>query len=490
MMKWFEGNIPAAIQLAKSQKALFIVFVTGDDGPSQETTRVWDDEAVSQLSAANNCVALKLDSKSQLGVQFAQIYPVMVIPSVFFIAPETGLPLEVSMGQVTVDQLLEKFNKALQMQRPISQFSSPPSTGGSSVSATSVPADPDNTLGATGGNTADVMPGSSIDDGELLDDTADVIPGETLEERKERLLKKMAERRDQKEKEAQDKDRKSEVERRKQGQEAQKFRQWKAEMEKKEFENSYKKEKEEQKRALEKVRADLERDRQERAMKYKQEKAQQEEANERNKKAKLEAEAKRLEKENAAKRESARVQFRLPDGSSVYQIFASSDTLSVARNFIQQRLNVNSVTLSTTFPKRTFIEDDMDRTLLELELVPSSVLIVLFGGTKRSGHMTASQSTGNGFLWMLLAPLIAIWNFIYAFLFPPMPARAGNQNAERLENRSSGSMGNDQSSTPRQRSSVGHQGLRSRNFGNINRLTADDEDDESATWNGNSTQQM
>lgn len=29
MMKWFEGNIPAAIQLAKSQKTLFIVFVTG-----------------------------------------------------------------------------------------------------------------------------------------------------------------------------------------------------------------------------------------------------------------------------------------------------------------------------------------------------------------------------------------------------------------------------------------------------------------------------
>lgn len=29
MMKWFEGNIPAAIQLAKTQKTLFIVFVTG-----------------------------------------------------------------------------------------------------------------------------------------------------------------------------------------------------------------------------------------------------------------------------------------------------------------------------------------------------------------------------------------------------------------------------------------------------------------------------
>lgn len=74
------------------------------------------------------------------------------------------------------------------MQRPVSQFPSPPSAGGSSVPAASVSADSDNTLGATGGNAADVMPGSSIDDGELLDDTADVIPGETLEERKERYF--------------------------------------------------------------------------------------------------------------------------------------------------------------------------------------------------------------------------------------------------------------------------------------------------------------
>ena len=33
-------------------------------------------------------------------------------------------------------------------------------------------------------------------------------------------------------------------------------------------------------------------------------------------------------------------------------------------------------------------------------------------------------------------------------------------------------------------------GVRSRREGNMYRLSADDEDDESATWNGNSTQQM
>lgn len=34
------------------------------------------------------------------------------------------------------------------------------------------------------------------------------------------------------------------------------------------------------------------------------------------------------------------------------------------------------------------------------------------------------------------------------------------------------------------------QSLRQRREGNIHRLTANDEDDEHATWNGNSTQQM
>lgn len=42
-----------------------------------------------------------------------------------------------------------------------------------------------------------------------------------------------------------------------------------------------------------------------------------------------------------------------------------------------QKLNNKPVTLSTTYPKRMFLEPDMARTLLDLELVPSSVLIVL-----------------------------------------------------------------------------------------------------------------
>lgn len=492
MMKWFDGSIPAAIQLAKNKKSLFIVFVTGDDEPSRETAKAWEDEAVSQLSLTSNCVGLKLDAKSQVGIQFAQIYPVMIVPSVFFIAPETGLPLEVSMGQVDAGQLLEKFNKALQMQKPTSPSAS--ASGGASVAAaapvaveTAAEAPPEASGGVHSASGNPQTSGAATFNDEEPEDPDDALrEGETLEERQARLLKKLAEKRERKAQQEEEDEKRREMERRKLGQETQKFRQWKEEMEKKEFSNSYKKEKEEQKRALEKVRADLERDRQERAERYKQDKELQGEKIERAKKARLEAEAKKLDQENATKRESSRVQFRMPDGSSITNVFSSADTLSIARSFIQEKLNNKPVTLSTTYPKRTFLESDMASTLLDLELAPSSVLIVLPGASRGHRRVTAAESDSTSFLWILLAPLLALWNFIYNFLFPAVPppvSRPDNQNVEpRATTPDAGSRNTQQQ--PRS------QGLRNRKDGNINRLTADDEDDESATWNGNSTQQM
>jgi len=71
----------------------------------------------------------------------------------------------------------------------------------------------------------------------------------------------LVEKRDEKAREAIEKAKHEEVERRKLGQDTAKLKQWKEERERKEFENSYKKQKEEDRLAREKVRADLERDR-------------------------------------------------------------------------------------------------------------------------------------------------------------------------------------------------------------------------------------
>ena len=71
----------------------------------------------------------------------------------------------------------------------------------------------------------------------------------------------LAQKREERSREAVEKAKTDELQRRKMGHDMVRLKQWKEEREKKEFENSYKKQKEEDRLAREKVRADLERDR-------------------------------------------------------------------------------------------------------------------------------------------------------------------------------------------------------------------------------------
>ena len=71
----------------------------------------------------------------------------------------------------------------------------------------------------------------------------------------------LAKKREDKAREQEEKVKLQEIERRKLGHEMAKLKQFKADQERKEFENSYKKQKEDERLAREKVRADIERDR-------------------------------------------------------------------------------------------------------------------------------------------------------------------------------------------------------------------------------------
>uniref|UniRef100_A0A8C7RJF3 UBX domain-containing protein 4 n=1 Tax=Oncorhynchus mykiss TaxID=8022 RepID=A0A8C7RJF3_ONCMY len=96
-MLWFGGSIPAAIISAKEQSSIFVVVITGDDEVSAQIMSSWEDDRVAEVSH-NCCVAIKVDAKSETCSQFSQIYPVVCIPSSFFIG-ENGIPLEVVAGR-------------------------------------------------------------------------------------------------------------------------------------------------------------------------------------------------------------------------------------------------------------------------------------------------------------------------------------------------------------------------------------------------------
>ncbi|XP_059613828.1 UBX domain-containing protein 1 [Phlebotomus argentipes] len=74
---------------------------------------------------------------------------------------------------------------------------------------------------------------------------------------------------------------------------------------------------------------------------------------------------------------STKIQIRLPDGSSVVETFDAKEQLSAVRLFIQLKQGIEvPFRLMTNFPRKIFDEEDFEKPLEVLGLVPSSVVIV------------------------------------------------------------------------------------------------------------------
>lgn len=127
---------------------------------------------------------------------------------------------------------------------------------------------------------------------------------------------------------------------------------------------------------------------------------------------------------------TARLQFKLPDGSSRTQDFNSEDTLQDVRNYIRNNLNLpyNNFILSTTFPRREFGSLDDDHTLLDLELVPNAVILIL--PISSSSVSTNSQNFFSNLLWTFITPFLNIFSYVKSFLFgTPPPSNIASTSA-------------------------------------------------------------
>lgn len=73
----------------------------------------------------------------------------------------------------------------------------------------------------------------------------------------------------------------------------------------------------------------------------------------------------------------ARIQVRLQDGTALQETFDAKEQLAAVRLFVRLKLpNDTPFTLMTTFPRKVFTEDDYEKPLEALGLVPSAVLTV------------------------------------------------------------------------------------------------------------------
>ena len=119
----------------------------------------------------------------------------------------------------------------------------------------------------------------------------------------------------------------------------------------------------------------------------------------------------------------------------------------------------------------------MDAPLRSLGLAPSGTILVL----PKQGTLARTRGDGSSimdFVWLLLTPLTVLWGLLSSFVTPTTV----QTNVTPTE-------GPGQGSRSERKLKTNHTGIRS--DGNVARLrNLSDDDDETNTWNGNSTQQQ
>ncbi|XP_069791272.1 UBX domain-containing protein 4 isoform X1 [Narcine bancroftii] len=540
-MRWFEGTIPAAIGLAKQNHAVFIVFITGDDEQSREMSASWEAEGVGEATV-NSFVAIKVDAKSEVCMQFSQIYPVVCIPSSFFIG-DNGIPLEVIAGSVTEEELVARIQKVKEMHRQKNVAAGDNQENHIGQCHASTSESPENVepnqpqvlnTRTTETLAPKVLEGKSKDkmtpkhpkqksrsscgpdiktdspvNKELSDHagpsnritdhtdetSAKSQEGEDLNIRVERLNKKLEERREQKKEEKNEV--KVEVERRKIGKEMVEFKRKQEEDRTKRMLEERSRDKEEERLARERIRQQIALDRAERAARYAKTKEEAEAAKRASELERQAAEEARKKALNNERSKICRIQFRLPDGSSFTNQFSPDASLEEARDFAESQVGgkYGNFQLAITFPRKQFTKDDYKKTLTELELVPNASIILIPGGRSTSSMVPSSEAGLWAFMRTLFYPIIAIWRFLNYYLFAGDPTqRSSGESANSSQpetSRTPPSVLSDTDREVRRRRILEKRGEDFKREGKIFRLRReDDADDENNTWNGNSTQQM
>lgn len=264
-----------------------------------------------------------------------------------------------------------------------------------------------------------------------------VEPKEETEAKKQekikRAMKLIEEKRIERIKEEQRLEKEREIRRRQEGKEVQNLKKWQDEQELQQLKDERKKEKLEAMEARRRVLEQIEDDKKERARRFNS--------------SKTSPETKEPEKPiqtpttPTTTSDSAKIQFKKPDGEAEIVTFDVTmlfgDLFSFVKSDILNGTNIKDFTLATVFPRREFTSEDFGKTLLELNLAPSSVLLII-PGKKTSNNFTQNRSnilptnTDGSFFDMisalimgLFSPIFALFAYVKGFVF-----RSGEQNTE------------------------------------------------------------
>lgn len=122
----------------------------------------------------------------------------------------------------------------------------------------------------------------------------------------------------------------------------------------------------------------------------------------------------------------ARIQFKKPDGDTEVKTFDSSEKFGIIRAYVEENVIVASgireFALATSFPRKEFKADDDPKTLLELGLVPSAVILILSLDKASTRKLPIQTSYGllailTTVFWGIVNPMMSAVSYIRMRLF-------------------------------------------------------------------------
>lgn len=112
-----------------------------------------------------------------------------------------------------------------------------------------------------------------------------------------------------------------------------------------------------------------------------------------------------------------RIQFRKPTGETITDTFQSGSPFGDVWKYAQASIGIKNFVLATTLPpRRELSADHSTKTLVELDLVPSAVLLVIPLSTPSlvGGGSGGALAKITGFMalvfWTLVGPILSMWN--------------------------------------------------------------------------------
>ncbi|CAG2256902.1 CLK2_3 [Mytilus edulis] len=236
--------------------ALAFTF-TGQDELSKKMDATLENTEVTALCGDQHCVALKLKANGEECGFFSQIcillntcYPVVTVPSVYFIAVN-GSPIEVTAGYVEPNAFCQIIQSVIKNHRAQTDVSPPLDT--QSIKMSNVQ------TAVSSGQPASGQADSASSNHTVTTDSNSAAPA--LEERIDIAKQKIEEKRLQKQEIEEEGRRQKEIERRKLGQDMAKLKQFQEEKKRKELQEQLAKERTEKTKERERIKQELEKDR-------------------------------------------------------------------------------------------------------------------------------------------------------------------------------------------------------------------------------------